>query len=96
LIEVPMGELRALDRWLEHGRLPISGHDEVLAGPQTRAGDQLVVAGRTLSVVGILQTSIALFAESYLVPADPSLEAVFPKGDESVRHAEVIRLAARQ
>ncbi len=96
LIEFPLADMELLAGWLEEGRLPNPGRDEVLAGSQAREGDRLSVAGRTLSVVGVLKPSIALFADSYLVPADPSLEVIFPTGDVSVRRAAVIRLGARE
>ena len=68
----------------------------MLAGFQVRRGDRLGVAGRTLSVVGVLQPSVALFADSYLIPADPSLDVIFPRGDDAVKRATVIRLGARK
>jgi hypothetical protein len=96
LIELPATDMELLAGWLEEGRLPSPGRDEVLAGSQARAGAVLSVEGRTLSVVGVLKPSIALFADSYLVPADPTLEVIFPGGDASVRRAAVIRLGARE
>ena len=96
LIELPEADMKVLGGWLNEGRLPEPGRDEVLAGFQARQGDRLSVAGRTLSVVGVLQPSIALFADSYLIPADPSLDVIFPRGDDAVKRATVIRLGARE
>ena len=96
LIELPAAAMEILSGWLKEGRLPNRGRDEVLAGFQARQGDRLSVAGRTLSVVGVLQPSITLFADSYLIPADPSLDVIFPRGDDAVKRATVIRLDARE
>jgi hypothetical protein len=96
LIELPAGGVELLAGWLQEGRLPDPGRDELLAGSQARQGDRLSVAGRTLSVVGVLKPSIALFADSYLVPAHRGLDVIFPKGDASVKRASVIRLSARE
>ena len=80
LIELPEADMKVLGGWLNEGRLPKPGRDEVLAGFQARQGDRLSVAGRTLSVVGVLQPSIALFADSYLIPADPESRRHLSKG----------------
>jgi hypothetical protein len=88
--------MKGLGGWLTEGRLPTPGRDEVLAGFQARQGDRLNVAGRTLSVVGVLQPSIALFADSYLIPADPGLDVIFPRGDDAVKRATVIRVGDRE
>ena len=94
LIELPLDAMSLLAGRLREGRLPERGKDEVLAGSQAPHQDQLSIAGRTLEVVGVLQPSVGLFSDSYLVPADKSLDGVFPKSDPAVHPVEVIRLSA--
>jgi hypothetical protein len=96
LIEVPLDEMGLLVGWLKEGRMPEPGRDELLGGSGTGPGDHWSVSGRALNVVGVLRPAVALFADSYMVPAHPSLDAIFPKGDPSVQRAEVVRLGARE
>jgi hypothetical protein len=94
LIEFPVNAMSLLAGRLREGRLPDPGKDEVLAGSQAPHEEQLNVAGRTLKVVGVLQPSVGLFSDSYLVPQDKSLEGVFPESEPAVQPVEVIRLSA--
>ena len=94
LIELPVDAMSLLAGRLSEGRLPEPGKDEVLSGSQAPHEDHLSVAGRTLKVVGVLQPSVGLFADSYLAPKDKSLDGVFPKGEPAVQPVEVIRLSA--
>jgi hypothetical protein len=92
LIEVPVREVADFDGWLSQGRLPEPGDDEVLAGAQKEAEASLSVAGRTLRVVGVLPPRVALFSDSFLIPAHPSLDPLFPEGDSAVHRGTLVRL----
>jgi hypothetical protein len=92
LIELPLDAMAALLLALREGRLPQPGKDEVIAGGQARAQDHLSVAGRTLKVVGVLQPSVALFADSYLLSKHESAAALFPEGESDVQAVEVVDL----
>ena len=94
LIELPIDAMSLLAGRLGEGRLPEPGKDEVLTGSQAPPEDHLSVAGRTLKVVGVLQPSVGLFADSYLVPKHGNSDAIFPKGDNAVQPVEVIDLRA--
>jgi len=94
LIELPIDAMSLLAGRLGEGRLPKPGKDEVLSGSQAPPEDHLSVAGRTLKVVGVLQPSVGLFADSYLVPKHGNSAAIFPKGDSAVQPVEVIRMSA--
>jgi hypothetical protein len=96
LIEMPIAEMGLLVGWLREGKMPEVGRDELLAGCQLRLGEQLSVAGKTLKVVGILEPSVALLGESYLVPAGKELQAIFNPGDPSVQKVRVVRLSAEE
>ncbi len=93
LIELPLNAMSLLAGTLRAGRLPDPGKNEVLAGSQAPHEEQLSVAGRALKVVGVLQPSVGLFSDSYLVPHDKSLDGVFPKSEPAVQPVEVIRLS---
>ena len=69
LIELSVTDMEPLASWLSEGRMPEAGRDEVIAGAETPAADHLSVQGKTLNVVGRLQSSVALLAGSYMVPA---------------------------
>ena len=92
LIELPVDEMLPLTGWLREGRMPEPGKHEVLAGSQAPTGGVLSLAGKTFKVVGILQPSVALLADCYIAPADPSMAAFFPKADGDVHRARLIRL----
>jgi hypothetical protein len=94
LIELPIEQMALLVARLREGQMPEPGKDEVLAGCQAPAADHLSVAGRTLKVVGVLQPSVGLFSDSYLVPEHRSLDAIFPKDDSAVQSVEIVRLNA--
>ena len=94
LIELPNDAISTLAGSLSEGRLPEAGKDEVLSGSQEPPEDHLSVADRTLKVVGVLQPSVGLFTDSYLIPEDKSRDGVFPKNDASVQPVEVIRMSA--
>ncbi len=94
LIELSVDAMSPLAGRLREGRLPERGKDELLAGSQAPHEDQLSIAGRALKVVGVLQPSVGLFSDSYLVPADKSLDGIFPRSDPAVQPVEVIRMSA--
>jgi len=90
LIELPIAEMVRLVGWLREGRMPEPGENEVLAGSQFAPGGQLSVAGSTLKVVGTLQPSVALFANSYLAPAHTALDRLFASEDGDVHAVHVV------
>ena len=92
LIELPAEAMRLLADRLREGRLPEPGKDEAVSGSQAPVKDHLNVAGRTLKVVGVLQPSVALFADSYLVPRHGNTDAIFPEADGEVQPVEIIDL----
>jgi hypothetical protein len=94
VIELAVTDMLPVAGWLREGRMPEPGAREVLAGSQTPPGDRLSVSGETLKVVGVLQPSVALLADSYIAPAHESMAAFFSKGDVDVRPARLIRLSA--
>ena len=94
LVELPADAMRLLADRLREGRLPEAGKDEAVSGSQAPAEDHLSIAGRTLKVVGVLQPSVALFADSYLILKHPSSDALFPEGDSAVQPVEIIDLKA--
>ncbi|MGC8639313.1 MAG: hypothetical protein ACP5XB_05470 [Isosphaeraceae bacterium] len=94
LIDLPVDEMVHCADWLREGRIPEPGKHEVLAGAQTPPGDHLSVAGETFRVVGVLQPSMALLADCYVAPADPSLDVCFSKRDDDVHQARLLHLSA--
>jgi hypothetical protein len=96
LIELPVDETAPLASWLREGRMPAPGSREVLAGSQTPPEKQVSCGGESLSVVGVLQPSVALFADCYLIPAHTSADALFPKGDAAVHPVKAVRLSQRE
>ncbi len=94
LIELPVDAMRPLADRLREGRLPEPGKDEVVAGSQAPVEDHLSIAGRILKVVGVLQPSVALLADSYLIPRHGNSDAFFPAGDSEVQPVEIIELKA--
>ena len=75
---------------LASGRLPAPGADEVLAGGQATHTDTLRIAGRKMTVTGVLWPDAALLAHAYLVPPDPSVADLFAPGDAAVQRAAVV------
>ena len=96
LVELPLDAMSPLAEALREGRLPEPGKDEVLAGSQAPNGEQLSMVGRTLKVVGVLQPSVGLFSDSYLVPQDKSLDEIFSRSDPAVQPVELVRLSAAE
>jgi hypothetical protein len=94
LIELPVYAMSLLDGKLSAGRMPEPGKNEVLAGSQAPREELLNIAGRTFKVVGVLQASVGLFADSYLVPKHANSDAIFPRGENEVQPVEVIDLRA--
>jgi len=93
LIELPLNAMSSLAETLREGRLPEPGKNEVLAGSQAVHEEQLSIGGRAFKVVGFLKPGVGVFSDSYLVPQDKSLDAVFPKSEPAVQPVEVIRLS---
>ncbi len=94
LIELPLDAMSLLAGTLREGRLPDPGKDEMLAGSQALRDEHIIIDGRTLRVVGVLQPGVALFSDSYLLPRDKSLDGVFPRSEHGVQPVELVRLSA--
>jgi hypothetical protein len=82
--------------WLQSGRLPEPGGDEVLAGSKLAQVREITVRDRTLNVVGVLKPDVALFAKSYLIPPSESASNLAAPGDDAVHQATLVRLSAPQ
>ncbi len=97
-LSLEMAGIRAGE--LQSGRLPEIGRDEVLAGAGIEPRETLLVGGRTLKVVGVLKPDLALFASSYLVPAEPvptdATNRLFPAEVPSVLHAWLLRASVEE
>lgn len=74
----------ALASLLGSGRLPETGKREVLAGPLL-ADDEITLDDETFSVVGHIDPTAAGFVKTYLLPADPALEALFAADNGGTR-----------
>ncbi|MFO0890342.1 MAG: hypothetical protein U0790_14515 [Isosphaeraceae bacterium] len=96
LIELPANEMGLLVGWLREGRMPEPGEGEALAGCESALGEDLSVAGRSLKVVGVLKPSVALFADSILVPAGPAAEPIFAGKDPALSRVRIVRLTERE
>jgi len=75
---------------LASGRLPAAGASEVVAGYALRGTREIVVAGRTLQVVGVLRREVALFSRACLVPEDSADSDLFDLADKAVENAYVL------
>ena len=76
---------------LASGRMPESGEAEVLAGAQAKYRHQFPIGDRVFRVVGVLDRSVVLFADAYLVAPDAVGTDVFDPSDADVRRAYVFR-----
>ncbi|MHC4414319.1 MAG: hypothetical protein ACYS0G_03445 [Planctomycetota bacterium] len=92
LILVSPKDMGIGDDALASGRMPVAGRGEVIAGSQALHRDRLSVNERELAVVGVLRRDVALFANSYLLPPDESLEELFSPQEPSVWAARLIRI----
>jgi len=81
---------------LQSGRLPAVGKDEVLAGALATQIRQVVTGDRSLEIVGRLKPDLALFADSYLIPASDASNELFPLDDPAVHQAALIHLQPDQ
>jgi hypothetical protein len=96
LIELPLADASLDAAWLQSGRLPEAGRNEILAGAKLLDRDTLKVGGQTLKVVGVLKPDVALFANSFLVlPAEANQE-LFPADGPTVQRAWLVRASAEQ
>jgi hypothetical protein len=85
--------------WLESGRLPEPGRNEVVAGAKIEPSDTLLVGGETLKVVGTLKPGLALFATSYLIPTEVAADAtkkLFPAEVPTVLNAWLVPNSAEE
>jgi hypothetical protein len=96
LIELPVSDMGPLVGRLREGRMPEPGRDEMLAGCQLHLDDVVSVEGKTLKIVGILEPSIALFADCYLAPVSKEMDTVFAEGNSSVARVRIVRLTQEE
>ena len=96
LIVLPFKESGINETSLQSGRLPAVGKDEVLAGAGATQAGQVVSGDRSLLVVGRLKPDLALFADSYLIPASDATSDLLPLGDPAVHQATLIHLQPDQ
>ena len=100
LIGLPLAMVGVGADWLESGRLPEAGRNEVLAGAKIEPSDTLLVGGQTLKVVGTLKPGLALFATSYLIPSEDiatdATKKLFPTEVPTVFHAWLVPNSAEE
>jgi len=96
LIALPFKEARIDETSLQSGRLPALGKDEVLAGARATHVGHVAIGNRSLLVVGRLKPDLALFADSYLIPASEATNDLFPLDDPAVQRATLIQLEPDQ
>lgn len=84
------------DAHLASGRMPRPGTDEILAGFDAPHKDVLEAWGRRLTVVGVLDRSVALFAKGYVVPGDSAGKDVFEAFGGEVSDGYILRLTAHE
>jgi len=100
LIELPLAIAGIGAAGLQSGRLPEAGRNEILAGAKFARRETLNVGGQSLKVVGVLKPDLALFANSYLVPAEAistdATNTLFPAVVPSVLHAWLVRASAEE
>lgn len=94
LIELPLEKAGLGANWLQSGRLPEAGRDEIIAGARIEPRDQLLVGGRILKVVGVLKPDVALLADSFLIPQSDSASKLFPAEVPSVFNARLVHIPA--
>ncbi len=94
LIELPLEKAGLDANWLQSGRLPEAGRDEIIAGSRIEPRDQLLVGGRTLKVVGVLKPDVVLFGDSLLIPPSDSASKLFPAEVPSVYNARLVHMPA--
>jgi hypothetical protein len=87
-------ELKDAD--LASGRMPRPGADEILAGFDAPHKDVLEAWGRRLTVVGVLDRSVALLAKGYVVPGDSAGKDLFEASGGEVSDGYILRLTARE
>jgi hypothetical protein len=100
LIELPLVKAGIGAAGLQSGRLPEAGHNEVVAGAAIEPRETLKVGGQSLKIVGVLKPDLALFASSYLLPAEPiatdATNKLFPAEVRTVLHAWLVRASAEE
>ena len=96
LIELPLSKTGLGAAELQSGRLPEPGRNEVISGADAESSDTLNVGGQELKVVGVLKPGMALFANSYLIPPDPSTDRLFPAAVPTVHRAWLVDVSAEK
>src|SRR5262249_58400915 len=64
--------------------------NEILAGANIGTREPLIVGGQPFEVVGVLKPSVALLADSCLVPTDEKTDKLFSTAVPSVLHAWLV------
>jgi hypothetical protein len=84
------------DADLASGRMPRPGTDEILAGFDAPHKEVLEAWGWRLTVVGVLDRSVALFAKGYVVPGDAADKDLFEASGGEVSDGYILRLTAHE
>jgi hypothetical protein len=100
LIEVPLSIAGIDAAQLQSGRLPEAGRSEILAGARIEPRDTLLVGVESLKVVGVLKPGLAIFADSFLIPADAittdGANRLFSAEVPTVLHSWLVRASAEE
>jgi hypothetical protein len=96
LIEVPVAEAGIGASWLQSGRLPEAGRNEVLAGAKVEPRETMIVGGESLKLVGVLKPDVRLHANSLLIPTSQANSKLFPAEVPTVLHAWILRGSAAE
>jgi hypothetical protein len=96
LIELSLADAKITEDLLAWGKLPRPGRNEVLAGCQASAHDQLEAAGTTYKVIGGLRSDAALLARCYVLARNVNCDEKDDMADEASRSAVLMPLTIEQ
>jgi len=96
VVWLPLFREELKDADLASGRMPRPGTDEILAGFDAPHKDVLEAWSRRLTVVGVLDRSVTLFAKGYVVPGDSAGKDLFEASGGEVSDGYILRLTARE
>jgi hypothetical protein len=78
--------------FLQSGRFPEAGRNEIIAGASAVQHDRLTVGDRDLEVVGVLKPGPGPLRDSYFIPASETADGFFGEFDPSVHDATLVHL----
>src|ERR1700693_1429869 len=96
LIELSLAEAKITEDLLAWGKLPRIGRNEVLAGCQVTAHDQLEAAGTAYKITGGLRSDAALLARCYVLARNVNCDEKDDMADEASRSAVLMPLTTEQ